>query len=417
MRFLFVLVALFALPSCLPEESAPPADEGTLPESPTWHEHVGPLVQAQCASCHSDGNIGPFPLQTYEDMVAFHGAARTAVESRRMPPWHVDESGDCNTFRDSRRLSGVQIQTIGRWIDQGMALGDPELAPPPPSTGPQLAQVNGTADPGVSYAPKADLDDDYRCFVVDPGAADDSFLTGYEVKPGEPSVVHHVILYSLDTATDEAIAESLDGGEGAPGDGYTCFGGSGVSTSRPLVVWAPGTGPTLYPEGTGLRMYGGRKAVMQVHYSLAAGSKPDRTTIDLQWSGSVDKEATITSTYDLDLNLTPGQESAKEGSTVALPPYLAPVRIHGVYPHMHKLGRSLRVDLGELAGNSCLIDVPSYQFDWQQFYFYDEPVVLEPGPSVLTIECTYDTRGTEQPVHWGEGTSDEMCIAAFYVTL
>ncbi|MEJ7734785.1 MAG: hypothetical protein WKG00_37050 [Polyangiaceae bacterium] len=415
MRFpLICFLALFALPACLPQETDPPEDQGTVPGSPTWHEHVGPLVKAKCSSCHSAGNIGPFPLETYDDVVTYSGAARVAVEDRRMPPWHVDESGDCNTFRDSRRLTDVQIATIGRWIDQGMALGDPELAPPPPSSGPELSEVNSTVDPGAEYAPNADLADDYRCFLVDPGVADDSFLTAYEVKPGAPSVVHHVILYSLDTATDEAIAESLDDGEA--GDGYTCFGGSGVSTSRPLVVWAPGTGPTLYPQGTGLRMVGGRKAVMQVHYSLAAGSKPDRTTIDLQYRSSVDKEAIITSTYDLDLNLDPGQAKAEEGSSITLPPYLASVQIHGVYPHMHKLGRSLRVDLGELAGNSCLIDVPDYEFNWQQFYFYDEPVILEPGPSVLSIACSYDTRGVDKPVYWGEGTSDEMCIAAFYVS-
>jgi hypothetical protein len=414
MRFPLLSLVLLAAPACLPAETEPPEDEGTVPESPTWHEHVGPLVKAKCASCHSAGHIGPFPLETYADVVTFSGAARTAVEERRMPPWHVDESGDCNTFRDSRRLTDVQIATLGRWIDQGMVEGDPALAPPPPSSGPQLAEVDSTVDPGVDYAPSPDLADDYRCFVVDPGIADDSFLTGYEVKPGAPSVVHHVILYSLDNATDEAIAESLDDAES--GHGYTCFGGSGVSTSRPLVVWAPGTGPTLYPQGTGLRMVGGRKAVMQVHYSLAAGSQPDRTTIDLQYRGSVDKEATITSTYDLDLNLSPGQEHAEEGSSVTLPPFLVPVQIHGVYPHMHKLGRSLRVDLGEITGNSCLIDVPRYEFDWQQFYFYDEPVVLEPGPSVLSIACGYDTRGVDKTVHWGEGTGDEMCIAAFYVT-
>ena len=52
------------------------------------------------------------------------------------------------------------------------------------------------------------------------------------------------------------------------------------------------------------------------------------------------------------------------------------------------------------------------------FYFYEEPIEFAAGlGGVLDISCTYDTRGATSTVAWGEGTGDEMCIAAFYVTL
>ena len=75
----------------------------------------------------------------------------------------------------------------------------------------------------------------------------------------------------------------------------------------------------------------------------------------------------------------------------------------------------LSMNLG--LGEQCLADVPRYDFGYQQFFFYQDPIVVPPGPGgTFTISCTYDTRGETQTTHWGEGTNDEMCIAALYVT-
>jgi hypothetical protein len=413
---LFVLLCALAAPACLlPQQDEPGEPTGTVVDHPTYHEHVGPILNARCVSCHSDGNIAPFTLIGYESAVAYSAAARAATEARTMPPWHVEDGGDCNSYRDSRKLSDAEIGTIARWVEQGTPEGDPANAPPPPPSGPTaLDHVSVSLEPAEPYTPDASLEDDYRCFLVDPGLDADAFLTGYHVKPGARELVHHVVLFTLDTATDEALVESLDAADAQPG--YQCFGGSGATGSRGVVVWAPGTGATRYPQGTGLRLLAGRKMAMQVHYSLLAGAAPDLTKVDLALADSVDQEATLSASYDVDLNLAPGQASATETASAPLAPLPFAVQVHGVYPHMHKLGRSLRVEVDELTGTSCLVNVPAWDFNWQQFYFYDEPVVIEPGPTLFRIACGYDTRGQTETVHWGEGTGDEMCIAAFYVT-
>jgi hypothetical protein len=85
---------------------------------------------------------------------------------------------------------------------------------------------------------------------------------------------------------------------------------------------------------------------------------------------------------------------------------------------MHTLGRSMRVDMTWGSRDACIVDVPAYSFGWQQFYFYEEPLRFDPAlGGRLDISCTYDTRGAMDTVRWGEGTGDEMCIAALYVTL
>src|SRR5207302_174497 len=80
--------------------------------------------------------------------------------------------------------------------------GDATKTITPPAQA-HLDVVTNTLDIGATYTPHGSGDDDYRCFIVDPGLATDAFLTAYEVKPGEARVVHHVILYSLTSPDGE----------------------------------------------------------------------------------------------------------------------------------------------------------------------------------------------------------------------
>jgi Copper type II ascorbate-dependent monooxygenase, C-terminal domain len=98
------------------------------------------------------------------------------------------------------------------------------------------------------YVPSEKLSDDYRCFVLDPGLTEDRFFTGFEVKPGNPEVVHHVILNAVPPEAISQIRE-LDGQDGQ--DGWSCFGGTGLQAGP-----AGGTGGMGSPGG-GLKLGSG----------------------------------------------------------------------------------------------------------------------------------------------------------------
>ncbi len=384
------------------------------PANPTYYANVEAIVQDHCTSCHVAGGIAPFALTTYDEVKANATAIEDATAAGTMPPFHVDGSGDCNKFKDARLLTGDELTTLANWAKTGALAGDPSDAPPPPASLAKLAKVDATLDPGTAYAPNTEASDDYRCFIVDPKISADRFLTAYEVRPGTASEVHHVVLYSVDSAAEASTAQGLNGKDGKPG--YTCFGGAMTGGDRTLAAWAPGTGATLYPANTGIRVMAGMPMIMQVHYN-----KPttiDHTTIDLTLADQVPLEALITGAIDTNLNLQPAMANQTATSTIAMPPTSVPYRIWGVYPHMHKLGRTLRVDLTEGAADTCIVNVPNYDFSWQQFYFYDQPIIVPPSATDnLTISCDYDTRGVTTPTTFGEGTANEMCIAGLYVTL
>jgi hypothetical protein len=331
-----------------------------------------------------------------------------------MPPMPVDNGGACNTYANARWLDDSEIATFQAWAEQGAPEGDPGLAKPAPGPPSGLEQVDAELAMASEYSPQQDdptRHDDYHCFVLPAPNANNAFVTGFEVVPGDSRVVHHVIAFQPRNDAAAAQASRLDAAE--PGEGYTCFGGPGVDADL-FAGWAPGAGPTYLPEGTGVALAAGRAVILQVHYNLAQGVFPDRTRVRLRLSDSVARPGYYAPMADLDLVLPPGQADAEASRRTALN-LPAPLTIHGVLPHMHELGRTLHMELESGGDSTCLVDVDRWNFHWQNTWWYDTPLAFA-GVDALSIRCGYDTRSRTETVSWGEGTADEMCLAYLYVT-
>ena len=139
-----------------------------------------------------------------------------------------------------------------------------------------------------SYTPSAPYGtgtDDYRCFLLDPELDRAAWLTGTQVLPGNPDVVHHVILFQVPPA-QVAAAEAKDAAE--EDEGWTCFGGTGldpfqdVNKSSWIGAWAPGGKESVIKPGFGIKLAKGSRIVMQVHYNLLAGTQPDTSAAQLR---------------------------------------------------------------------------------------------------------------------------------------
>ncbi len=387
------------------------SDQTADANTPKFYEDVAPLLNRSCVNCHREGGIAPFALTDYA-VVREHAAEIVAdTAARIMPPMPVDNSGSCNTYSNARWLTDGEIDLLGRWAKAGTPAGDSAKAPAVPDAPPQLASSDALLDIGVSYTPSSDDGhDDYRCFVVPAPVTELQYVTAYEVLPGQLSEVHHVIVYQPSDAGAAQAAHDLD--DAAPGAGYPCFGGSGVD-SEPLAMWAPGAGAISLPDGTGVKLAPKRDLIIQIHYNLDNGHAPDQTRVALQFA----KKPVITAQYlpmvDTDLKLPPGQKLVESSSSVKLAP--GPFTVYGAMPHMHTLGRTLKVDVEADGASRCLVNVDRWDFHWQNAWWYEEPLRIE-KPSAMSIRCGYDTEGKTDTVTWGESTSDEMCISYLYIT-
>jgi hypothetical protein len=407
-----LLSLLVACGSSGPADDVPGDD---APPGTVYYGQVDRILNENCVMCHSadEDRLAPFSLATYADAVAAAEIAPIAhaVMERSMPPFYADDSGDCQTFKDNPWLSDEDMAALVDWVNGARAEGDLANASPGPRELPTLERVDATLAFG-SYTPDPTKDDEFRCFLVDAGNATDTFLTGYQVNPGNPTVVHHVIAFTLSSAQAEQQAIALNDATG--GTGWECRGGTGVTGSVFTAGWAPGGGAARMPAGTGLRVPGNRQLVLQMHYNLAqSDGLPDATTVDFMFEPSVTDEARIVP-VPAPINLPPGEPDVTATASYTIPAFIDSATVWSTSIHMHQRGLA-GTSLRETTTNTCMIDLVNWSFHWQHSYAYENPVTLQGGQQ-LEITCHYDTTNDTAPVLFGEGTDQEMCFAFLYVT-
>jgi len=326
----------------------------------------------------------------------------------------------------------------------------------------------GMPEPYTPAAPTGTGTDDYRCFLLDPGLDEDVWLTGSNVLPGNPSVVHHVILFRLDP---DHVAEAKRTDAATEGQGWTCFGGTGLKSDFAevddapwLAAWAPGGDETRTSDGYGVRLAAGSQIVMQVHYNLLKGAAPDVSSTQLRWmSGDTDliplhtyqlpapvelpcrpdhsgsplcnrwnAEADIRARFGEDQNThnllhllcdTP-VEAVQTTSCVRT--VNRGMTILGVAGHMHLLGRKISIETNPGTPEAkTILDIPVWDFDDQGSKPLDKPLHLDAGDTVK-VSCThvqwlrdvlpaFEEQREDRYILWAEGSTDEMCLGSLSV--
>jgi hypothetical protein len=288
----------------------------------------------------------------------------------------------------------------------------------PPVLAPQAASLGvpgARLDPGAVYLPNPSVADDYHCFLVDPGLTDARDLIGFDIHPGAPASVHHVLLFAVGPDL-LAAAQAKDAAE--PGVGWTCFGGTGVGRNEnaPPTIggWVPGAGATAFPQPTGINLAVGTRVIVQVHYNmLVQRDVLDRTTVDLYYAPApVAKPAHIVPLANTTFAIPPGTTQ----TVIAEVPVFGSAELWGVVPHMHLHGTEIKLSVRHADGSAtCAVDIPRWEFHWQQFYYYVDPLPGGAG-DVVRLECTFDNTAGNRALTWGEATTDEMCLTYLYFT-
>ncbi|MCD4527157.1 hypothetical protein [Nocardioides sp. cx-173] len=317
-------------------------------------------------------------------------------------------------------------------------------------------------------APTGTGTDDYRCFLLDPRLARDSYLTGTNVVPGNPDVVHHVILFRV-PPDQVAAAEERDAE--TEGLGWTCFGGTGLDgefqnpEDAPwLGAWAPGGEEAMVKRGHGVELPRGSRVVMQVHYNLLAGASPDMSSTQIRVrahdpgitplhtfllpapvempcrpghdaSPLCDRDAALADARDRfgsaggalaqGLHFLCGTDVVPSEVTECTRTLGRGMTIHAVAGHMHLLGRRITIETDPGTPDArTVMDIRPWNFDDQGSRSI-EPVHLDAFDTVK-VTCrhvqwlrdrlpAFETQREDHYVVWGEGTTDEMCLGMLSV--
>jgi hypothetical protein len=389
---------------------------GTPIDQPlTFNKHIAPILWARCAGCHRPGEVGPFPLLSYHDAANRAGFLKEVVKSRKMPPWKPEPG--YGRFADELRLSDAEVEQIVRWVDEGAEEGESEDLPPAPqfAEGWQLGEPDLVLEMPEPFDIPAGGDDIFRCFVIPTNLTNDRAVSAIEFRPGDRRVVHHALFF-LDSRGQARAKDEAD-----PGPGYASFGGAGIQPTGMLGGWAPGTGPRPLPEGVGRLLPRDSDLVLQIHYHPSGKPESDRSLVGIHFAKTPLSQTRILAAVvlsDRGFAIPPG---ASNHPVVPRPLTLpTPVTLVGITPHMHWIGREMKVRAVKPDGTEVpLIWIKQWDFNWQGQYLFAEPIPL-PGGTRIELEAYYDNsesnpRSVSQVVTHGEGTTDEMCLCGIQV--
>jgi hypothetical protein len=181
-------------------------------------------------------------------------------------------------------------------------------------------------------------------------------------------------------------------------------------------------GATRLPDGHGIRVPAGSLIVAQLHYNVAAsGPAADQSAIHLQVETERQKGASVQPWTEVSWVLGAGMDipantdDVTHEMTYEITAGDGTFTMHGAGLHMHTLGRAARLAIEHADGSeSCLLDIPNYDFNWQRGYQLQAPVTVTRG-DVVRLTCSWDNP-TDQDVSWGDGTGDEMCLGTTLLT-
>jgi hypothetical protein len=384
---------------------------------PTYSRDVAPILQHSCQECHRRGQVGPFPLETYEQARKRAEDIAAVVEERRMPPWKPDPHVGPK-FKNDRSLSQAAIDLILAWVDAGAPEGDPAETPPPPPFHDDwtLGTPDLVLELPEDFQVPASGDYIYRCFVIPTDLPRDVAISAIEYLPGNRRVVHHMLTY-VDRSGQARKRDAAD-----PGPGYLCFSGPGIEIHGDLGGWAPGIEPSRLPDGIGRILPSKADVVVQIHYHPSGKPETDRSRIGLHFAREPIKRTLHWGLAgNFDFQLPKGQKDIEVKGEWPIP---VDVEALAVTPHMHLLGRDILMSVRYPDGRTeDLIKIPDWDFNWQNTYYFEKPITLPKG-TVLKVVSHFDNSEDNprnpnhppKPVKFGEATTDEMCLGFIALT-
>lgn len=388
-----------ATPRVADRAGAWPLDLAAVPGI-DYATQIAPIIQKRCVECHAPGGIAPRAFTSYADISSRPGNLRQVLLEQKMPPWDADARYD--SFSPNAGLAPGEATRLLAWVRAGAPRGsgsDPIASSPPPAVPDwPLGQPDAILTIPTQSIP-ATGKVAYRYVPV--AVPQTRWLRGIVIRPGNRSVVHHALLFN---GLDGLLASS--GGLGGHFAGYV-----------------PGLDPRFLPDETGKRVVAGDLFVLQMHYTTTGKPETDRTQVGL---------------YYYPANQTPKRElktTAAGLTAFTIPPGAAEVPaeseyrvandslLHELNPHMHYRGKKIAYDAVYPDGRSeVLLNVPTYDFDWQREYRFAIPKRL-PAGTVIRLRGAWDNSAENlanpnprATVRFGEQTDDEMFIGYLGLT-
>jgi peroxiredoxin len=372
---------------------------------PDYATDVAPILQANCVTCHQEGGIGPFAMDSYRSVRGWSAMMRETMMTKRMPPAQVDPS--IGHFTNARYLAGEDLQTLVHWMDMGAPRGgggDP-LAENPPVTEEGPMWELGEPDYIVTMEEPQEVPATgvlpYRNVNIEVPFEEDRWVKAVQFIPGDKKVLHHLLSYVI------------------PPEYNSNNDGTAQTQRRFLEGYAPGkTEAQVFPMNAGVYIPKGFRIRFSLHYTTYGKETVDDTILGLYFHDTPpDHEFLNKSVTQSVLAIPPGDNEYQASQQFV---FDQDIVLYGMRPHMHYRGKyfTFKVIYPDNTVEE-LLSVPNYNFAWQPTYRMAEPRAIPAGSRVV-INGAFDNSeynlGNPDPskrITWGSQSWDEMFIGYF----
>jgi hypothetical protein len=401
---------------------------------PTFTRDVAPIFQDKCAACHRADSMAPMPLTTYQEARPWARSIKSRVQTRQMPPWHLDPTVGIQHYKNDRSLSQDQIDTIVRWVDAGAPQGDAKDMPAPikwpADQSWNFATQFGQSEPDliIKSAPwtqKGGAQDTWWKSLVETGLTEARWVRAIEIRPSTVKgrkITHHVLAY---LQQDEKTAPAEFRSPIDPDDPAV----TGALTRSFFMEWSVGKQGEMLRPNTGKLLLPGSRIDFDIHYSNGGEDITDQAELGIYFYPKefTPKFRTSLAFYGVDregttgIDLLPNQITVSEGFHV-LP---RSGRLESFQPHMHLRGKAMALEAILPNGQKQMLSyVPDFNFNWHNSYVYaDDEAPLLPKGTILHVTAWHDNtvakKSNPDPNQWvgfGDRTVDEMAHAWLNIT-
>ncbi len=359
----------------------------------SYANEVAPILQAKCVTCHQKGGIAPFAMDSYDVIKTFAPMIRESVRAERMPPYFADPH--IGTFQNDQGMTAAQTKTLIHWLEAGAPRGKgPDVLKEQAGEAPEWPSYLGKPDVIVDLPPfdvPASGIVEYQNQRVDNPFKEDAWLRAISIKPGDRTVLHHVISNHVPDRTKPP--SRIPGGS--------------------VGSYTPGAEAQVIAAGAGAPVPGGGKLNFQMHYTTTGKPATDRTQVGfyvLKTPPQFIKRSTVI--FDLGLMIPAGEARHKEVAYVTMP---ADAYLYTLYPHAHYRGYHVELLQKDADGKeTMLLSLPKYDFNWQRDYDPVEPILVKAGTKLIAtwvFDNSTNNRANPNPkipVMTGEQSHQEM---------
>jgi len=459
-RFL-AFVSLMAI-TALGTPISPPTVGSDKTPAVTFNKDVLPILQNNCQTCHRPGSVAPMSFLTYESTRPWAKAIKTATLSRQMPPWFADPH--IGEFRNAPKLTQSEIDTLAAWADTGAREGDSAGKP----AARQWADgwrikpdvVVSMAEP---YYVTAKGTGEIKEFFVPNPFKEDTWVSSIEIRPGNPSVVHHVIVQVPEANGPQVKIFAAQGAQGEQGARFVVeaealaaaetnakrialnaqgpFGGGGGGSYSDVfarlkerqtgrgafttmeAVYAPGSQPLDFRYSDSAKLIRGGKPIrIEVHYTPNGKETTDQTMVGFTLAkGPAQRRFVMMAPEHLVDPRKPIPAGESNWETKGQLTFEQDAELVWFMPHMHLRGKDMTFQLVYPDGREETVLSAKFNFNWQLGYEVAKPIKVPAGTKMI-VTAHHDNSANnqsnpapEQPAVWGEMTSQEMMLPWFGV--